>query len=106
MDLEIDPAVGEERKQGELDVNCCLQAAEHSQPREEKIDQIDYKAKINLFLEMERLRMLSVAVQRGMSEAVLEQLMQEVSLIDFDLDHLQEILHDREEAAQEQANAA
>ena len=48
---------------------------------------LDYKAKILLFLEMEKLKLINKAVAEGgdITEAELLQAVQEESLIDFDL---------------------
>ena len=53
---------------------------------------IDYKAKIHLFLEMEKLKLVNEAVQAGLTEAEVNTVIAEESLIDFSLEHLQAII--------------
>ena len=52
----------------------------------------DYKAKILLFLEMEKLKLIQEATQAGIPEAEALEAFQEESLIDFDLAHFKEII--------------
>ena len=52
----------------------------------------DYREKITLFLEMEKLKLITQAVAVGISESEVLDIMQESSLIDFSLEHLREIV--------------
>ena len=56
--------------------------------------QIDYKAKIYLFLEMEKLKLINQAVAAGLSEQDVNQAFSEENLIDFSLEHLKVIIKD------------
>ena len=58
-------------------------------------DQIDYKAKILLFIEMQKLKLISEAVAEGISEATVHEAIQEENLIDFSLEHLKAIIKQR-----------
>ena len=58
--------------------------------------EIDYRAKINMFIEMEKLKLLQQAVNSGISEADCQEVIEEESLIDFDLEHFKEIVKDRQ----------
>ena len=55
-------------------------------------DQIDYKAKILLFIEMQKLKLVSEAVTEGIAEATVHETIQEESLIDFSLEHLKVLI--------------
>lgn len=67
---------------------------------------IDYRAKINLFLEMEKLKLINLAVAKGISETVVNQVMEEENLIDFSLENLQAIIKTREQEDTAQAKTA
>lgn len=58
---------------------------------------IDYRAKINLFLEMEKLKLINLAVAHGIPEAAVQVVIEEENLIDFSLENLQAIIKDREQ---------
>ena len=49
---------------------------------------IDYKAKINLFIEMEKLKLLTKAMAAGIAESDVLTILDEENLIDFDVKHL------------------
>ena len=55
-------------------------------------DQIDYKAKILLFIEMQKLKLVSEAVAEGIAEATVHATIQEENLIDFSLEHLKVLI--------------
>ena len=55
-------------------------------------DQIDYKAKILLFIEMQKLKLVSEAVNEGIAEATVHETIQEESLIDFSLEHFKVLI--------------
>ena len=57
--------------------------------------QPDYKKPILLFLEMEKLKLISRAIQAGIPEAEAQEALQEESFIDFSLETLQEIIKRR-----------
>ena len=57
--------------------------------------EIDYKGKILLFIEMEKLKLISQAVSTGIPEAVAQEIIAEENLIDFSLCHFKEIVKNR-----------
>lgn len=57
--------------------------------------QINYKGKILLFIEMEKLKLVSQAVAEGIPEALALEVVSEENLIDFSLDHFKEIVEER-----------
>jgi len=72
----------------------------------EAVDSIDYKEKINMFLDMEKLKLVNEAVAAGLSEAAVLEAMEEENFIDFDLTHLKVIMKQREkDALKSQADA-
>lgn len=56
---------------------------------------IDYKGKILLFIEMEKLKLVSQAVAAGIPEAEALEVVTEENLIDFNLEHFKEIVKER-----------
>ena len=62
---------------------------------------IDYRAKINLFLEMEKLKLINLAVSEGIAEAVVQEVVEEENLIDFSLENLRAVIKAREKEAKQ-----
>ena len=52
-----------------------------------------------MFLEVEKMKLIGNAMAEGISEASVEEVIQEESLIDFNLEHLKEIIKARAEQA-------
>jgi len=88
INLELESG-GEERKFS-INADCAEQP-----PCDKMIGQVDYKKKILLFLEMEKLKLVNKAVAAGISEATVLQIFDEESLIDFSLEQLQAVIKDR-----------
>ena len=98
VDLEIDTTEAEETKEPTVDL---MQT-----PRSHKMhlmEQPDYKEKIKLFLEMEKLKLITQAVAIGISEDAILEAFQEESFIDFSLDNLKAIIQRRADALAEAA---
>ena len=55
----------------------------------------NYREKLSMFLEVEKLKLITQAVAQGISEATVLEVMQDQSLIDFNLEHLKEIIDAR-----------
>jgi len=51
-------------------------------------DEYDYRQKIKLFVEMEKLKLISLAMQAGIPEADVDKLLSEENVPDYDLDNL------------------
>lgn len=83
-----DSAGPQKQKQRELDnqLDACLDMMTNQGP-------VDYRAKINLHLQMEKLKMIAQASTEGITEEQIEQLLQEENLPDFNLDHLKQRLN-------------
>ena len=54
---------------------------------------------------MEKLKLIGKAVADGVPEALVQEVFQEESLIDFDLGHLKEIIEQRKKEKEEAASA-
>ena len=57
----------------------------------------NYREKLTMFLEVEKLKLIGNAMAAGISEATVLEIFEDESLIDFNLEHLKEIIKARSE---------
>ena len=109
VNLEIGQEDEEETKQAAVPVtsinasqteeqlvrNINVAMLQQSKEQSPTICQPDYKKPIHLFLEMEKIKLVSRAMAAGIPESEAQEALQEESFIDFSLENLQEIIKRR-----------